>query len=162
MHEAHDAFLCIGEKTYVNVKDRRKYSEEHYLKNSEEMFKLFQDLPDAIENNINFPFRVSYRPKNSSPILPNIQTNKAKNVDDLLYQESIKGLNDKLHKYVFPYADQDNKIKRIRKNSGQDNKKEIEKFYNERLNHEIGIISKMKYSSYFLIVSDYIKMGKKK
>jgi DNA polymerase-3 subunit alpha len=161
MHEAHDAFLCIGEKTYVNVKDRRKYSEEHYLKNSEEMFKLFQDLPDAIENNINFPFRVSYRPKNSSPILPNIQTNKAKNVDDLLYQESIKGLNDKLHKYVFPYADQDNKIKRIRQNSGQDNKKEIEKFYNERLNHEIGIISKMKYSSYFLIVSDYIRWAKK-
>ena len=25
MHEAHDAYLCIGEKTYVNVKDRRKY-----------------------------------------------------------------------------------------------------------------------------------------
>ncbi len=25
MHEAHDAFLCVGEKTYVNVKDRRKY-----------------------------------------------------------------------------------------------------------------------------------------
>ena len=32
MHEAHDAYLCVGEKTYVNVKDRRKYSEEHYLK----------------------------------------------------------------------------------------------------------------------------------
>jgi len=27
MHEAHDAYLCIGEKTYVNVKDRRKYSD---------------------------------------------------------------------------------------------------------------------------------------
>ena len=32
MHEAHDAYLCVGEKTYVNVKDRRKYSNEHYLK----------------------------------------------------------------------------------------------------------------------------------
>ena len=32
MHEAHDAYLCVGEKTYVNVKDRKKYSNEHYLK----------------------------------------------------------------------------------------------------------------------------------
>ena len=42
MHEAHDAYLCVGEKTYVNVKDRRKYTDEHYLKTSEEMYKLFK------------------------------------------------------------------------------------------------------------------------
>ena len=29
MHEAHDAYLCVGEKTYVNVKDRRKYTDYH-------------------------------------------------------------------------------------------------------------------------------------
>ena len=69
MHEAHDAYLCIGEKTYVNVKDRRKYTNQHYLKTSEEMFELFKDLPDAIENNINFSRRIIYRPKNSKPIL---------------------------------------------------------------------------------------------
>jgi len=55
MHEAHDAYLCVGEKTYVNVKDRRKYSDEHYLKTTEEMYKLFHDLPDAVKNNENFP-----------------------------------------------------------------------------------------------------------
>ena len=42
MYEAHDAYLCIGEKTYVNVKDRRKYSNQHYLKKSEEMYDLFK------------------------------------------------------------------------------------------------------------------------
>ena len=41
MHEAHDAYLCVGEKTYINVKDRKKYSDEHYLKTSDEMYKLF-------------------------------------------------------------------------------------------------------------------------
>ena len=157
MHEAHDAYLCVGEKTYVNVKDRRKYTDEHYLKTSAEMHQLFSDLPDALENNVNFPLRISYRPTNSAPILPNIQSSKAKNVDDLLIKESKEGLEEKLIKYVFPYSDQKNKIKRIRKNSGLENKKEIENFYYERLNHEIKIISRMKYSSYFLIVSDYIK-----
>ena len=32
--------------------------------------------------------------------------------------------------------------------------------YKERLDHELSIIIKMKYSSYFLIVSDYIKWAK--
>ena len=161
MHEAHDAYLCVGEKTYVNVKDRRKYTDAHYLKTSEEMYRLFHDLPEALRNNANFPLRISYRPTNSLPVLPNIQTSKAKNVDDLLIKESKEGLEEKLNKYVLPYSDQKNKIKRIREHSGQENKQEIVNFYNERLNHEIGIISKMKYSSYFLIVSDYIKWAKK-
>ena len=33
IHEAHDALICIGNKTYVNEKNRIKYSSEHYLKN---------------------------------------------------------------------------------------------------------------------------------
>ena len=33
MHEAHDALICIGNKTYINEKNRIKYSSEHYLKN---------------------------------------------------------------------------------------------------------------------------------
>ena len=148
MHEAHDAYLCIGEKTYVNVKDRRKYSNHHYLKSSDEMHELFKDLPDALKNNKNFPLRISYRPKNSLPVLPNIQTNKIKNVDDLLIKESMLGLNEKLNEYVYP----------ITKN---ENFNEIKKNYTDRLNHEINIICKMKYSSYFLIVSDYIKWAKK-
>ena len=148
MHEAHDAYLCVGEKTYVNVKDRRKYSDEHYLKTSAEMYKLFKDLPDALKNNENLPLRISYRPENSLPVLPNIETKEVKNIDDLLKKSSRDGLKEKLNVYVFPQSDQ----KKI---------KEITNIYNERLKHEISIISKMKYSSYFLIVSDYIKWAKK-
>ena len=31
MHEAHDALTCIGAKTYINEKNRIKYSNQHYL-----------------------------------------------------------------------------------------------------------------------------------
>ena len=112
------------------------------------MYELFKDLPDALENNENFPFRVSYRPKNSLPVLPNIQTSKTENIDTLLVKESTEGLKEKLREYVVPFYNKDDLEKII-------------KDYNERLNHEIKIISKMKYSSYFLIVSDYIKWAKK-
>ncbi len=147
MYEAHDAYLCVGEKTYVNVKDRRKYSKEHYLKSSQEMYKIFNDLPEALINNANFPFRVSYRPKNSLPVLPYIQKSKTEDINTLLIKESEQGLSKRLEEYVLPYEN-------------ENKKKDIIKTYFERLNHEISIISKMKYSSYFLIVSDYIRWAK--
>ena len=147
MFEAHDAYLCVGQKTYVNSKDRKKYTNEHYLKTSEEMNKIFHDLPEALENNFHFPFRISYRPKNSSPVLPNIQTNKTDDNNVLLIKFSKEGLDLRLKEYVLP-------------NTTQDEQKKIKKIYYERLEHEINIISKMKYSSYFLIVSDYIKWAK--
>ncbi len=37
MHEAHDAYVCVGQKTYVNDPKRLKYSDQHYLKSHEEM-----------------------------------------------------------------------------------------------------------------------------
>ena len=53
MHEAHDALICIGHKTYVNDKSRIRLSNQHYYKNNAEMTELFADLPEALENNYN-------------------------------------------------------------------------------------------------------------
>jgi len=147
MHEAHDAYLCVGEKTYVNVENRRKYSSEHYLKTSEEMIKLFSDLPEALQNNFNFPFRISYKPEKSLPVLPNIQQNKSITVDEQLKKLAHEGLKVKLNEYILTSCSEDKKT-------------EMAKIYTDRLNHEIKIICEMKYSGYFLIVSDYIKWAK--
>ena len=70
MHDAHDALICIGSKTYVNERNRIKLTSEHYFKTNEEMTNLFSDLPEALENNYNFPYRCNYRPLPSKPILP--------------------------------------------------------------------------------------------
>ena len=61
MYEAHDALMCIGQKTYVNDANRAKYSNQHYFKTSEEMIELFKDLPEALENNFNLHFRCDIR-----------------------------------------------------------------------------------------------------
>ena len=147
MHEAHDALICIGEKTYVNEKKRRKYSDQHYLKSSEQMIEIFSDLPEALENNFNFPYKCSYKPKPSLPILPNIRTSKDIDVDQELINLATKGMKEKFNKYVF------------KQNSDQENKKNLN-IYNKRLLHEFNIIKEMRYSGYFLIVSDYIKWAK--
>ena len=76
MHEAHDALICIKNKTYINEKNRIRLSDQHYLKNDNEMFNLFKDLPEALENNYNFSYRCSFKPSFSNPILPNISSEK--------------------------------------------------------------------------------------
>ncbi|MDB3932565.1 DNA polymerase III subunit alpha [Candidatus Pelagibacter sp.] len=147
MHEAHDALICIGNKTYVNEKNRIKYSSNHYLKNDSEMSDLFSDLPEALENNYNFPYRSSFRPLFSKPILPNISSSDDGNASDIIKKNSLVGLKEKFNKFF------DAKEKDLENN---------DKFliYKDRLDHELEIIVKMDYSSYFLIVSDYIKWAK--
>ena len=147
MHEAHDALICIKNKTYIQEKKRVRFSNKHYLRDDNEMYELFSDIPEALENNYNFPYRCSYKPSFSKPILPNISSEKDGNADDILKKNSLIGLKDKFIK-VF---------KKDINNLTSDN--DYQK-YLDRLNHELNIITEMKYSSYFLIVSDYIKWAK--
>ena len=99
IHEAHDALICIKNKTYINEKNRLKFSDQHYLKYNSEMVDLFNDLPEALENNYNFPFRCSFRPLLSKPILPNISSDKGGNADEILIKESSEGLKEKFKKF---------------------------------------------------------------
>ena len=147
MHEAHDALMCIGQKTYINDTNRLKLSNQHYLKSSDEMKELFKDLPEALENNFILPYRCDYRPLPSKPILPNISSEN-KNNNKILEKNSLEGLREKF-KTIFEIN-----LEKLYNN-------EKFKLYNDRLNHEIKIISEMNYAGYFLIVSDYIKWAKK-
>ena len=149
MHEAHDALICIGNKSYVSEKNRPRFSDQHYFKNNFEMSDLFSDIPEALENNYNFPLRCSFKPLFSNPILPNISNDKVGNADDILKKDSLDGLKIKF-----------NKISDLKDNEIEKNKAYLE--YKARLDHELSIIIEMKYSSYFLIVSDYIKWAKSK
>ncbi len=146
MYEAHDALMCIGQKTYINDQKRLKLTNNHYFKSSSEMSEIFKDLPEALENNYNLPFRCDFRPIPSKPILPNISANVL-NVDDKLKNDSLEGLEEKFK------TDPELK-KKISKNI------KIKETYKDRLNHEIKIITEMNYSGYFLIVSDYIRWAK--
>ena len=148
MHEAHDALICIKNKTYVNEKNRERFSDQHYFKNNTEMSELFKDLPEALENNYNFPYRCSFRPLFSKPILPNISTEKGGEAEEIIRKDSLEGLKDKFKK-----------IFNVESNNVLSNKDYLK--YKDRLDHELDIIIEMKYASYFLIVSDYIKWAKK-
>ncbi len=148
MYEAHDALRCIGEKNFVEDKNRFKLSDQHFLKKTDELVKLFSDIPEALENNFNFNLRFSFKPKKSKPILPSIANSNTNSPENELSKLAKSGLEDRLTNFIL----KKNKIKK---------EDEIRKIYEDRLSHEINIINSMDYASYFLIVSDYIKWAKK-
>ena len=146
MYEAHDVLTCIGNKSFVEDDNRLKLSNHHYLKNHNDLVKLYSDIPEALENNYNFHLRFSFKLKRSKPILPSI-ANKNSNTPEIeLTKQAEAGLENRIKNFI------------IKKNSMDENK--IRSIYTQRLRHEINIINSMDYASYFLIVSDYIKWAK--
>ena len=148
MFEAHDALKCIGEKNFIEDKNRFRYSNQHYLKDHNEIIKLYSDIPEALENNFNFHLRFSFKPKKSKPILPSIASNNTNSPEEELIKQAKLGLANRLNNFIF-------------KRNQTKTKEQIKIIYEDRLTHEMNIINSMNYASYFLIVSDYIKWAKK-
>jgi len=100
MHEAHDALVCIGEKNFVDNTNRFKFSDEHYFKKNEDLSRLFNDIPEALENNYNFPQRFNFKPKKSAPVLPTIQTEENVTVEQELLSQAKQGLKNRLENFI--------------------------------------------------------------
>jgi len=149
-YEAHDAYICVGQKTYVDEKNRLSYSEEHYFKSNHEMVEIFKDLPDALENNHYLKYFCTYRPLSGKPLLPSYSINSEtkKSLDEYLFDLAKKGLNQKLNDKI---------LKNITDEKFKD---ELNLKYQSRLDYELKMISKMKFAGYFLIVADYIAWAK--
>ncbi len=148
MAEAHDALICVGEKSFVDDQNRKKFKNNHYLRSSPYLKNLFKDIPEALENNYNFPKKFSFKPKKTKPILPNLTLSKNKTPEEELLTQAKIGLDNRLKNFI------------LLKNKNKDPDK-LKKVYEDRLSHEINIINSMNYPSYFLIVSDYIRWAKK-
>ena len=148
MYEAHDALRCIGEKKFVDDKNRFKLANHHYLKTNDELIQLYSDIPEALENNYNFHLRFNFKLKKSKPILPSISHSESLTAQEELLKQAKDGLDKRFKNFMTKkdsFSTQDQIIKK----------------YQDRLHHEINIINSMDYASYFLIVSDYIKWAKR-
>ncbi len=148
MYEAHDVLRCIGEKNFVDDKNRFKLSNQHYFKKNDDLLKLYSDIPEALINNFNFNLRFNFKPKKSKPILPSVAGAQSNTPEEELSNQAKVGLSNRIENFII----KKNKLK---------TKDQLVSIYEDRLKHEINIINSMDYASYFLIVSDYIKWAKK-
>ncbi|MBC8130544.1 MAG: DNA polymerase III subunit alpha [Rhizobiaceae bacterium] len=145
--DAHDALMAVAANRLVSHEDRRRMTRDHYLKSGMDMVTLFADLPEAIENTIEIARRCSFRPKTRKPILPRfagaeIDAAEAEEAEIReLRRQAGEGLEARLAAHG-PCEGQTAKV------------------YRERLAFELGVIERMKFPGYFLIVADFIKWAK--
>ncbi|MBM4404919.1 MAG: DNA polymerase III subunit alpha [Chloroflexi bacterium] len=128
-HTTHDILLCIGTNSTVDQRDRMRMDDPtYYLRSTEEMERLFADLPQAVQStraiadqcNINIDFKKSHLPKFPVP--------DGGSADDYLTKLCWEGLR---RRYGEPTDEQ-----------------------RARLDYELDVIKKTRFSDYFLVVWD--------
>lgn len=146
--DAHEARVCIADG-YVLADHRRPriYSSEQYFKTASEMEELFSDIPSAIENTYYIAQRCNVSLQLGTYFLPDYPIPDGFTIDTYFEHLSKEGLEERLnHLYPIETRDQD--------------WPEIRKPYDERIEYEVGIILKMGFPGYFLIVMDFIQWAK--
>jgi DNA polymerase III subunit alpha len=146
-YEAHDALLCIAEGKLIADGDRRQLTAEHRFKSRAEMAQLFADLPEALAATVEIAERCAFRPRTLAPILPRFSTGRAAG------EASVETEEQELHRA----AQSGLKVRLERHGCAPGHTNEE---YHERLAFELGVIERMKYSGYFLIVADFIQWAK--
>ncbi|HPA23723.1 MAG TPA: DNA polymerase III subunit alpha, partial [Ferruginibacter sp.] len=147
---AHDILLCVntGEKQStpalrdftdddVNIRNKRFAfpNDQFYLKTTAEMSKVFEDLPAAIDNTNEIVDKIDLLNLNKNILLPFFEVPaNFKSQDEYLANITWAGANNR-YKILTP---------------------EIE----QRIQFELGVIEKMGFAGYFLIVSDFIRAGR--
>src|SRR3546814_15285917 len=92
--ETHEARVCIAQGRVLNDPKRpRDYSDQQYLKSSEEMAELFADLPEALENSVEIARRCSLTLTFAPPYhLPNLPVPEAYPTSSWLRKSAREGL----------------------------------------------------------------------
>ncbi|WP_096087567.1 DNA polymerase III subunit alpha [Agaribacterium haliotis] len=144
--EVHEARVCIGEgRALDDPRRERRYSDQQYLKSSEEMCELFADIPDALANTVEIAKRCSLDIRLGEYFLPEFPIPDGLTEDEFFAKISYEGLDERLErildKSAADYAEQ-------------------KKVYSERLQFELDIICQMGFPGYFLIVMDFIQWAK--
>jgi len=144
--EAHDALLCIQTGKNITDEKRLRYSGTEYLKSLEEMRRLCQDHlePEIIDQAINNTLEVLDKIENydifGEARLPNYTVPPGHSPDTYVEYLAWQGLMQRLE---------------------VSNREGIPEEYSQRLIRELKIIQQMGFSTYFLVVWDYIDYARK-
>ncbi len=143
--EAHDALLCIQTGKLVIEDKRMRYSGTEYLKSADEMALLFRDhlpesvIKEAIATTVEVADKVKPYDLMGEQRLPNYPIPKGYTADTYLEEVTWQGLLER---------------------TKSRNRSDIAPLYKERLEYELKMMQQMGFSTYFLVVWDYIKYAR--
>ena len=151
---AHDILLCVrdGEKQSTPIGRGRGYrfglpNDEYYFKSSEEMKKLFSDLPEAISNITEIVDKIEIFNLAREVLLPKFDIPEEFLVHEDKTDGGKRGENKFLHHLTYQGAKR--------------RYTEITPEIKERIDFELLTIENSGYPGYFLIVQDFIAEARK-
>lgn len=130
-----DVLLCIQTGKTVDEEGRMRFeTEEFYLKSEAEMAELFPNYPEAIENTTKIAERCNLEFVFNEYHLPSFPVPEGYTNEEYFRKVCMDGFAER-----YPNPPQE---------------------YRDRLEYEIGVISRMGYVNYYLIVWDFIRYAK--
>lgn len=133
--EMHDRLLCVNTGKFMDDPDRLRYTGQEWLKSQEEMYKLFSDIPEALENTMEVLDKIEVYDLNRDPIMP-----------DFPLPEN--------------FTDADEYLRHLTYKGAERRYPEITSELTERIDFELAVIKKMGYPGYFLIVQDLLNAAR--
>jgi DNA polymerase-3 subunit alpha len=146
--QAHDVLLCIEQGVTLADPNRRRLTGQHYFKSPAEMRLLFADVPEACDNTLVIAKRCAYMPEPRKPILPPFPTETGRKEEEEVRIAALAGLEARLQSHVW------------REGMSAAEREAAAKPYRERFEFELGVIIKMGFAGYFLIVAEFIQWAK--
>lgn len=144
--EVHEARVCIGEgRTLDDPRRERRYSQQQYLRSTEEMAELFSDIPEALENSVEIAKRCTLDIQLGKYFLPEYPIPSGLTENEFFEKICYEGLDVRLARIMDVNAPDFG---------------ERRKPYDARLRFELDIIIQMGFPGYFLIVMDFIQWAK--
>ncbi|HQK36320.1 MAG TPA: DNA polymerase III subunit alpha, partial [Bacteroidales bacterium] len=133
--EAHDRLICLNTNAEIDDPDRLRYTKQEYFKITAEMAELFADFPEALENTVSIAEQVESYSLERDPVMPHFPlpdgfTDDNEYLRHLTYEGAARR-----------YGEMDETIR-------------------ARIDYELGVIKKMGYPGYFLIVWDFLRAAR--
>ena len=144
----HEALLCLGsQETLENVGRFRFPSDQLYLKSPAQMWALFPDDSEALRNTVAIADRCEFAfpdsPEYHFPTRPGAED---EDPSVTLAQIAQAGLEERLAL--------------VKERVGEEAFADLEPVYRDRMTEELGIIERMGFATYFLIVHDFVRWSK--
>src|SRR5438445_7150407 len=149
---AHDILLCIGSGKVVSDSNRLRYGTPNfYVRSPEEMWSIFgEEMPDVLQRTVEIAERCDLQLPKDAKFLPNypIPASEAGLSADDYFERVVREGYQTRKLQVW-----DREIERGELSHSMSE-------YEARLAHEVGVIKRMGYSGYFLIVWDFVRYAK--
>ncbi len=138
---AHELLMAIASgKTLADNKRMKHTTDKLYVTSPEEMLAYFTDVPEAVHNTMRIAEACTLELKLGTPMLPTFRVPEAHTPDSYMAELATRGMEERFRELSYPVD------------------REV---YLHRLGTELAMISAMGFSSYFLIVQDFINWAKR-